>query len=128
MSSLTSEKSTLNPHAKEFRPNPNAKSFVPSSAPPKAASSVSDGSLYYPANVGVAPHMHGMHVGIGMGPAFPPHQPVMFGPQGTPLQPPQPYFHPNGAQYGQQMLLGQPGQVVYMPTYPPDMGYKGRDY
>lgn len=50
----------------EFRPNPNAKSFVPSSAQPKAAPSVSDGSFYYPANVGAVPHMHGMPVGIGV--------------------------------------------------------------
>ncbi|KAJ0531308.1 putative LsmAD domain, ataxin-2, ataxin 2, SM domain-containing protein [Helianthus annuus] len=127
--SLTSEKSTLNPHAKEFRLNPNAKSFVPSSASPiRAASPVSDASFYYPANVAPAPHMHGMPVGIGMGPAFPSHQPVIFGPQGTPLQPPHGYFHPNSPQYGQQMHLGQPRQVVYMPTYPPDMPYKGRDF
>ncbi|KAK1416909.1 hypothetical protein QVD17_26028 [Tagetes erecta] len=124
MGSLTSEKSTLNPHAKEFRLNPNAKSFVPI----KAASPVSDASFYYPANATPAPHMHGMPVGIGMGPAFPSHQPVIFGPQGTPMQPPQTYFHPNGPQYGQQMLLGQPRQVVYMPTYPPEMPYKGRDF
>ncbi|KAJ9537471.1 LOW QUALITY PROTEIN: hypothetical protein OSB04_030204, partial [Centaurea solstitialis] len=76
MGSLTSEKSTLNPHAKEFRLNPNAKSFVPSPAPIRAASPVSDGSFYYPANVAPVPHMHGIPVGIGMGPAFPPHQPV----------------------------------------------------
>ncbi|GKA22641.1 hypothetical protein Tco_0708603, partial [Tanacetum coccineum] len=117
--SLTSEKSTLNPHAKEFRLNPNAKSFVPSPAPVRAPSPVSDGSFYYPANVAPVPHMHGMPVGMGMGPSFPPHQPVMYGPQGTPLQSPQTYFNPNAPQYGQHMLLGQPRQVVYMPTYPP---------
>ncbi|XP_024979292.1 polyadenylate-binding protein-interacting protein 3-like isoform X2 [Cynara cardunculus var. scolymus] len=129
MGSLTSEKSTLNPHAKEFRLNPNAKSFVPSPAPIRAASPVSDGSFYYPANVAPVPHMHGMPVGIGMGPSFPPHQPVIFGPQGTPLQSPQTYFHSNGPQYGQQMLLSQPRQVVYMPTYPPEMPtYKGREF
>lgn len=124
MASLTSEKSTLNPHAKEFRLNPNAKSFVPSQAPFRASSPVSDGSFYYPANVAPVPHMHGMPVGIGMGPSFP-HQPVIYGPQATPLQSPQAYFSSNGPQYGQQMLFGQPRQVVYMPTYPPDMPYKG---
>ncbi|XP_076888162.1 polyadenylate-binding protein-interacting protein 3-like [Bidens hawaiensis] len=128
MGSLTSEKSTLNPHAKEFKFNPNAKSFVPSSSPLRAASPVSDGNFYYQPNVGPVPHMHGMPVGVGMGPAFPPHQPVIYGPQGTPLQPPPAYFNPNGPQYGQQMLYGQPGQVVYMPTYHPDMQYKGRDF
>ncbi|KAI3711971.1 hypothetical protein L1987_70520 [Smallanthus sonchifolius] len=128
MGSLTSEKSTLNPHAKEFRLNPNAKSFVPTSAPLRAAPPLSDGSFYYPPNAGPVPHMHGMPVGVGMGPAFPTHPPVIFGPQGTPLQPPQTYFHPNGPQYGQQMLFGQPGQVVYMPTYPPEMPYKGREF
>ncbi|KAI3803345.1 hypothetical protein L1987_31496 [Smallanthus sonchifolius] len=127
MGSLTSEKSTLNPHAKEFRLNPNAKSFVPSS-PLRAASPVPDASFYFPANVAPAPQMHGMPVGIGMGPAFPSHQSVIFGPQGTPLHSPQIYFHSNGPQYGQQMLLGQPHQVVYMPTYPPEMPYKGRDF
>ncbi|KAL8242719.1 hypothetical protein R6Q59_013021 [Mikania micrantha] len=128
MGSLTSEKSSLNPHAKEFRLNPNAKSFVPSSSPLRAASPVSGGSFYYPANVAPVPHMHGMPVGIGLGPTFPPHQPVIFGPQGTPLQPPPAYFPSNGPQYGQPMLLGQPGQVVYMPAYPPEMAYKGRDF
>ncbi|KAK9078370.1 hypothetical protein SSX86_002427 [Deinandra increscens subsp. villosa] len=117
--SLSSEKSTLNPHAKEFRLNPGAKSFVPSSSPLRAASPVSDASFYYPATVAPAPHMHGMPVGMGMGPSFPSHQHVVFGPQGTPLQSPPTYFHSNGPQYGQQMLLGQPRQVVYMPSYPP---------
>ncbi|XP_071741949.1 polyadenylate-binding protein-interacting protein 3-like isoform X2 [Rutidosis leptorrhynchoides] len=128
ISSFTSEKSTLNPHAKEFRLNPNAKSFVPSPTQLKAASPVSDGSFYYPANVAPVQHMQGMPVGVGMGPSYPPHQPVIFGPQGTPLQTPQTYFHPNGPQYGQQMLLGQPRQVYYMPNFPPEMPYKGREY
>nr|XP_043624259.1 polyadenylate-binding protein-interacting protein 3 [Erigeron canadensis]XP_043624260.1 polyadenylate-binding protein-interacting protein 3 [Erigeron canadensis] len=127
MGSLTSEKSTLNPHAKEFRLNPNAKSFVPSPAPVRAVSPVSDGSFYYPANVG-GPHMHGMPVGIGMGPSFPPNQPAIFGPQGTPLPSQQAYYSPNGPHYPHQMLLSQPRQVVYIPAYPPEMPYKGRDF
>ncbi|KAL4589266.1 hypothetical protein LXL04_002172 [Taraxacum kok-saghyz] len=114
--SHTSEKSTLNPHAKEFRLNPNAKSFVP--APLRAASPVSEGSFYYPG----PPHMP---LGMGMGPAFPIHQPVIFGPQGTPMQPPHTYFHSNAPQYVGQP---QPRQMVYMPTYPPEMPYKGRDF
>ncbi|KAM2205491.1 hypothetical protein EV2_025556 [Malus domestica] len=125
MGSLSSEKSTLNPHAKEFKFNPHAKSFVPSQAPVRPPSPVSDGSFYYPTNAPAVPHMPGMPVGIGGGPSFG-HQPVMFNPQT--MQGPQPFFHPNGPQYGQQMLLGHPRQVVYMPNYQPEMPYKGRDY
>ncbi|KAM2993709.1 hypothetical protein FF2_045774 [Malus domestica] len=119
--SLSSEKSTLNPHAKEFKLNPHAKSFVPSQAPVRAPSPVSDGSFYYPTNAPAVPHMPVMPAGIGVGPSFG-HQPVMFNPQ----QAPQGYFHPNGPQYGQQML--HPRQVVYMPNYQPEMPYKARDY
>ncbi|KAM7476072.1 hypothetical protein LguiB_023315 [Lonicera macranthoides] len=124
--SLSSERSTLNPHAKEFKFNPNAKSFIPSQTPLRPASPVSEGSFYYPTTV---PHMHGMPVGIGIGPSFPGHQPVMFNPQQAgPMQSPQPYFHSNGPQYGQQMMLAQPRQVLYMPNYPPEMPYKGREF
>ncbi|GFP85715.1 polyadenylate-binding protein-interacting protein 4 [Phtheirospermum japonicum] len=105
--SLSSEKSTLNPHAKEFKFNPNAKSFVPSSTPLRSSSPVADSPFYYPANVASVTQMHGMPVGIG---------PVIFNPQAAPI--PQPYYHPNGPQYGQQMMIGQPRPVLYMPTYP----------
>ncbi|KAI3766413.1 hypothetical protein L2E82_16470 [Cichorium intybus] len=122
MASLTSEKSTLNPHAKEFRLNPNAKSFVPIQAPLRPPSPVAEPSFYYPPPVS---HMQPMP----MGTSFNPQQPVMYGPQTTSYQPQQqPYFHHNMPQYGQQMLLGQPRQMVYMPTYPPEMPYKGRDF
>ncbi|KAL2493297.1 Polyadenylate-binding protein-interacting protein 4 [Abeliophyllum distichum] len=125
--SLSSEKSTLNPYAKEFKLNPNAKSFIPSQTPLRPASpAAADGSFYYPANMAAVPQMHGMPVGIGIGPSYTAQQPIMFNPQAT--QMPQPYFHPNGPQYGQQMIIGQPRQVVYMPTYPPEMQYKGRDF
>ncbi|CAA0816174.1 Polyadenylate-binding protein-interacting protein 4 [Striga hermonthica] len=123
--SLSSEKSTLNPHAKEFKLNPNAKSFVPSHAPVRPSSPVADGSFYYPANVPSMTQMHVMPVGIGMGPSFAPQQPVVFNPQ-APM--PQPYYHPNGPQYGQQMIMGQPRPVFYMPAYPTEMPYKGRDF
>uniref|UniRef100_A0A5B7ASW3 Putative polyadenylate-binding protein-interacting protein 4 isoform X1 n=1 Tax=Davidia involucrata TaxID=16924 RepID=A0A5B7ASW3_DAVIN len=127
--SLSSEKSTLNPHAKEFKFNPNAKSFIPTQAPLRPASPVSDGSFYFPTNMAAVPHMHGMPVGIGIGPSFAGHQPVIFNPQAAPMQSPQAYFHPNGPQFGQQqMILGHPRQVMYMPTYPPEMPYKGRDF
>ncbi|KAK2995827.1 hypothetical protein RJ640_006166 [Escallonia rubra] len=117
--SLSSEKLTLNPHAKEFKLNPNAKSFTPTQTPLRPASPVSDGSFYYPTNVATVSHMHGMPVGVGMGPTFASHHPVIFNPQAPPMQSSQAYFHSNGPQYGQQMILGQPRQVLYMPSYSP---------
>ncbi|KAK4349825.1 hypothetical protein RND71_029138 [Anisodus tanguticus] len=123
-SSEKSTKSTLNPHAKEFKFNPNVKSFVPSQATLRPASPVSDNSFYYPSGVAAMPHMHVMPMGVGVGPSFAGHQSVVFNPQATPAQ--QPYFHPNGPQYEHQMMMGHPRQVVYMSTYPPEMPYKGR--
>ncbi|KAK3004640.1 hypothetical protein RJ639_019874 [Escallonia herrerae] len=117
--SLSSEKSNLNPHAKEFKLNPNAKSFTPTQTPLRPASPVSDGSFYYPTNVATVSHMHGMPVGVGIGPTFASHHPVIFNPQAPPMQSSQAYFHSNGPQYGQQMILGQPRQVLYMPSYSP---------
>ncbi|KAL0463804.1 UNVERIFIED_CONTAM: Polyadenylate-binding protein-interacting protein 4 [Sesamum latifolium] len=115
VSSLSSEKSTLNPHAKEFRLNPNAKSFTPSQTPLRASSPVADSPFYYPANMASVPQMPGMPVGIGIG-SFAAQQPVIFNPQAAPM--PQPYYHPNGPQYGQQVMMGQPRPVLYMPAYP----------
>ncbi|KAL0396979.1 UNVERIFIED_CONTAM: Polyadenylate-binding protein-interacting protein 4 [Sesamum calycinum] len=116
VSSLSSEKSTLNPHAKEFRLNPNAKSFIPSQTPLRPSSPVADSPFYYPANMASLPQMPGMPVGIGIGPSFAAQQPVIFNPQAAPM--PQPYYHPNGPQYGQQVMMGQPRPVLYMPAYP----------
>ncbi|XP_016578551.1 polyadenylate-binding protein-interacting protein 4 isoform X5 [Capsicum annuum] len=124
VNSFSAEKSTLNPHAKEFKLNPNAKSFVPSQSPLRPASPVSDNSFYYPVGVATVPNMHGMPLGVG--PSFSAHQPVIFNPQATPV--PQQFFHPNGPQYGQQMMIGHPRQVVYMPSYPSEMPFKGREY
>ncbi|GLT49703.1 hypothetical protein SLA2020_232420 [Shorea laevis] len=127
--SLSSEKSTLNPHAKEFKLNPNAKSFTPSKTTFRPRSPVSDGSFYYPPNVSPVMHMHGMPVDFGIGPSFAAHQPLIFNHAVAPMQSPQAYIHPNGPhQYGQQqMFLGQSRQVVYMPSYQPEMPYKGRN-
>ncbi|KZV33681.1 ataxin-2 [Dorcoceras hygrometricum] len=96
--SFSSEKSTLNPHAKEFKFNRNAKSFIP-----RISSPVAD-SFYYPTNMRAVSHMHGTPIGIG--------QPVIFNSQAAVPQH-QPYYHPNEPQYGQQMRR----PVMFMPAY-----------
>ncbi|KAK1577265.1 hypothetical protein Q3G72_020308 [Acer saccharum] len=112
--SLSSEKSSLNPHAKEFKLNPNARSFVPSQGSPRPPSPVADSSFYHPS----VSHMHGMPMNFGIPPSFAGHQPVVYNPQVAQMQSPQPYY-PHGPQYGQQMLVGQPRQLFYMPSYQP---------
>ncbi|KAG6397959.1 hypothetical protein SASPL_139409 [Salvia splendens] len=64
VASLSSEKSTLNPHAKEFKFNANAKSFVPFQTP-RPISPIADNSFYYPP-MATATHMHGMPSGVGV--------------------------------------------------------------
>ncbi|XP_042019572.1 polyadenylate-binding protein-interacting protein 3-like isoform X1 [Salvia splendens] len=114
VASLSSEKSTLNPHAKEFKFNANAKSFVPFQTP-RPISPIADNSFYYPP-MATATHMHGMPSGVGAGPLFTAHPPVMYNPPATPMS--QQFYHPNGPQYGQQMTVGQHWPVYFMPTYP----------
>ncbi|KAG6606702.1 Polyadenylate-binding protein-interacting protein 4, partial [Cucurbita argyrosperma subsp. sororia] len=126
--SLSSEKSTLNPHAKEFKFNPNAKSFTPSQAPVRPPSPAPDGSFYYQSNMPAVPHMHGMPYGVGIGPSFAGHQPVVLNPMVAPMQSPHAYAQPNGPQYAQPMLLGHPRPAMYMLGYQPEMPYKGREY
>ncbi|KAL9232031.1 hypothetical protein vseg_007180 [Gypsophila vaccaria] len=128
--SLSSEKSSLNPYAKEFRLNPKAKSFVPTQSPLRPVSPVNDASFYYPTNMPAVPNMHGMPIGIGVGPSFAGHQPVLYNPQAAAMQSPQAYFPANGPQpqYGQPMIVGHPRHVMYMPGYPPEMPYRGRDF
>ncbi|KAJ4717830.1 polyadenylate-binding protein-interacting protein 3-like [Melia azedarach] len=128
MGSLSSEKSTLNPHAKEFKLNPNAKSFIPSQSSARPLSPVADTAFYHPPNVSGVSHIPGMPMGFGIGPSLAGHQPVLYNPQVGQMQSPQGYYHPHGPQYGQQMLVGQQRPVFYMPSYQPEMQYKGRDY
>uniref|UniRef100_A0A2P2J6P4 Uncharacterized protein n=1 Tax=Rhizophora mucronata TaxID=61149 RepID=A0A2P2J6P4_RHIMU len=93
--------------------------------PVRPPSPISDGSVYFPTAVsGILP-MHGMPVGIGMGPSFTGPQPIILNQPVAPMQTPQAYFHPGGPQ---QMLLGQPRQVLYMPSYQPQMPHRGREF
>ncbi|GAB2269154.1 Polyadenylate-binding protein-interacting protein 3 [Dionaea muscipula] len=126
--SFSSEKSSLNPNAKEFKLNPNAKSFVPTQTPLRPLSPVSGGSFYFPAGMPSHPHVGGMPIGIGVGPSFVSPQPMIFNPQVASIQSPQAYFPANGPQFGQPMIIGHPRQVMYMPGYPTEIPYKGREY
>ncbi|XP_010273958.1 PREDICTED: polyadenylate-binding protein-interacting protein 4-like isoform X2 [Nelumbo nucifera] len=127
MGSLSLGKSTLNPHAKEFKLNPNAKSFIPSQTPLRPSSPGAEGSFYLPPNATAVQHIHGLPVGIGIQPSFG-HQPVIYNPQTASIQSPQAYIHPSAPVYGQQMILGHPRQFLYMPSYPHEMPYKGSDF
>ncbi|XP_011627318.1 polyadenylate-binding protein-interacting protein 4 [Amborella trichopoda] len=133
MGSLSSEKSTLNPNAKEFRLNPNAKSFTPSFTPLRPAGPVAEASFYMPTTMSAVPHMHSLPMGLGnihmqIGPPFGGPQPLIYNPQAAPMPSPQAFMQPNGSLYGQQVILGQPRQVVYMPTYSPELQFKGREF
>ncbi|KAH7284905.1 hypothetical protein KP509_33G002100 [Ceratopteris richardii] len=45
-------------------------------------------------------------------------QPIRYASQSPALQATSTYIHPNGHLYSQQMMFGQPGQVVYIQPYP----------
>ncbi|KAJ3675133.1 hypothetical protein LUZ60_004175 [Juncus effusus] len=136
-SSMASDKSSLNPNAKEFKLNPHARSFMPNfrpatppPPPPPAAAVqvVPEQSFYYPPNLSPVPPPQ-MPIPM-MGGAFGQQQ-FMYNPQtGVPMQ--QAFVQPNPPPYGQQMMMGQPQPraMYYMPTFapPPEMQYRGRNY
>lgn len=45
-------------------------------------------------------------------------QPIRYTSQAPAVQPTSAYIHPSGHMYSQQMMFGQPGQVVYIQSYP----------
>ncbi|KAI3914471.1 hypothetical protein MKW92_031685 [Papaver armeniacum] len=130
ISSLSSEKSKLNPFAREFKLNPNAKSFTPMQTPLRPPSPVADVPYYFPTIPSAVQYMHGLPIGLGIGPVFTAPQPVMYGFQAAPVQAPQVFVHPTGPPppvYVQQTSLSHSRQVLNMPTYPHEMTSKRRD-
>ncbi|OAY76550.1 Polyadenylate-binding protein-interacting protein 4 [Ananas comosus] len=123
----SSTSSTSERGGSEFKLNPNAKSFTPSpSLRPHAP--VPDGSFYYASNFSAVQPMPSLPVGMGIGPPFGGQQPVVYNPQAAQLQSPQAYIQPSGPMYGQQMILGQPRPVYYVPNYMPETPYRGRNF
>ncbi|XP_042025872.1 uncharacterized protein LOC121772731 isoform X2 [Salvia splendens] len=94
VASLSSEKSTLNPHAKEFKLSANAKSFTPFQTP-RPSFSIADNSVYYP-RMATATHMHGMPSSVGAGPSFAAQPPVMHNTPAAPML--QQIYNPSGPQ------------------------------
>lgn len=126
MGSLSSDKSTLNPNAKEFKLNPNAKAFTPLTSPLRPPNPPApDSTYYYPSSMPTTPGP-GLPVGMGFPQAYG-VQPMVYNAQPGPPPPPQGYMHPSGQQYGQQMMMGQTRPVYY---YAPEMQqYRGgRNY
>ncbi|KAI5059890.1 hypothetical protein GOP47_0024310 [Adiantum capillus-veneris] len=50
--------------------------------------------------------------------AYGSQQPIRYTSQAQAVQPTSAYIHPSGHMYSQQMMFGQPGQVVYIQPYP----------
>lgn len=183
--SASSEKSTLNPFAKEFKLNPNAKSFTPGQSGLRKPSPGGQGPFHMPSNIPPIPHMHGLSLGLGssslvqqpaqplkfgpqsnsltasgvtsatyyqpaasfsptasgssiltsfpavstgripagqqIGHPFSGHHPIIYNSQAPSVQSASTYIHQNGHLYPQHMMLGQPGQVVYIPPFPQEM-------
>lgn len=180
--SASSEKSTLNPFAKEFKLNPNAKSFTPCQSGLRTSSPGGQGPFPMPSNIPPVTHMHGLSLGLGssslvqqpiqplkfgpqsnsltasgvtsatyyqpaasfspnasgssiltsfpavsagripagqqIGHSFSGHHHIMYNSQAPSVQSASTYIHQNGHLYPQHMMLGQPGQVVYIPPFP----------
>lgn len=56
-----------------------------------------------------------------IGHSFSTQQPIRYTSQAAPLHQAPAYLHSNAQMYSQQMLFGQPGQVVYIQPYPNEM-------
>ncbi|XP_033142293.1 polyadenylate-binding protein-interacting protein 4 isoform X2 [Brassica rapa] len=122
----SSEKSILNPNAKEFKPSQ-------SPAPVRPQSSIAGGSFYYaapPPPVQQMPVMPVMPAGYGVQPQYPGQQQLLRYPG---HEYPQTYYPPNAPpqyqQWQQLMMQGQelmmqgqhprPPDMIYMPLPPP---------
>lgn len=180
--SASSEKSTLNPFAKEFKLNPNAKSFTPCQSGLRTSSPGGQRPFPMPSNIPPVAHMHGLSLGLGssslvqqpiqplkfgpqsnsltasgvtsatyyqpaasfspnasgtsmltgfpavssgripsgqqIGHSFSGHHPIMYNSQAPSVQSASTFIQQNGHLYPQHMMLGQPGQVVYIPPFP----------
>ncbi|MCO5582504.1 hypothetical protein L7F22_036401 [Adiantum nelumboides] len=183
-------RSTLNPYAKEFKLNPNAKSFMPSFTPLRPPSPVVQTPVYIPGVLPPVAQLPNLPAGVGVSSVLQPgghsatkytpynpvavapapgsnpylpspgtytpgagvtgtavspilgggqstlkvptqlqqsavaaqtygqQQPIRFTSQAPAVHSTSTYMHPSGHVYSQQMMFGQPGQVVYIQPYP----------
>ncbi|KAF2615508.1 hypothetical protein F2Q70_00009968 [Brassica cretica] len=119
----SSEKSILNPNAKEFKPSQ-------SPAPVRPQSPIAGGSFYYAAPTQPVQQMPVMPAGYGIQPQYPGQQQLLRYPG---HEYPQTYYPPNAPpqyqQWQQLMMQGQelmmqgqqprPPDMIYMPLPPP---------